>query len=97
MSIREDLLLWAGQFENDHYVFEAYGDEYTVDLPRETVEAAIDIAITLVDRAVAAKGDAVYIHDDGEGRDRRRTAIFEQKQIHDNAHDGAGNAAEEFA
>ena len=41
--------------------------------------------------------DAVYIHDDGEGRDRRRTAIFEQKQIHDNAHDGAGNAAEEFA
>ena len=57
MSIREDLLLWAGQFENDHYVFEAYGDEYTVDLPRETVEAAIDIAITLVDRVVAAKGD----------------------------------------
>ena len=45
MSIREDLLLWADQFENDHYVFEAYGDEYTVDLPRETVEAAIDIAI----------------------------------------------------
>ena len=57
MGIREDLLLWAGQFKNDHYVFVAYGDEYTVDLPRETVEAAIDIAITLVDRVVAAKGD----------------------------------------
>lgn len=57
MSIREDLLLWADQFENDHYVFEAYGDEYTVDLPRETVEAAIDIAITLVDRVVEAKDD----------------------------------------
>ena len=57
MGIREDLLLWADQFENDHYVFEAYGDEYIVDLPRETVEAAIDIAITLVDRVVAAKGD----------------------------------------
>ena len=57
MAIREDLLLWADQFENDHYVFEAYGDEYTVDLPRGTVEAAIDIAITLVDRVVEAKGE----------------------------------------
>ena len=57
MAIREDLLLWADQFENDHYVFEAYGDEYIVDLPRETVEAAIDIAITLVDLVVEAKGD----------------------------------------
>ena len=57
MAIREDLLLWADQFENDHYVFEAYGDEYTVDLEREKVEAAIDIAITLVDRVVEAKGE----------------------------------------
>lgn len=55
MSIKENLVAWADQFENDHYVFEAYGDEYTVDLDRGTVETIIDIAITLVDRVVAAK------------------------------------------
>ena len=72
MSIRKDLLLWADQFENDHYVFEAYGDTYTVDLDRETVEAAIDIAITLVDRVVAAKGElSTSEYEELEARVRR--------------------------
>lgn len=57
MSIREDLITWADQFENDHYVFEMYGANFTVDLDRPTVEAVLDIAITLVDRVVAAKGE----------------------------------------
>jgi len=57
MTTREALLAWVDQFENDHYEFEAYGDRYIVNLEREKVEAAIDIAITLVNRVVAAKGD----------------------------------------
>ena len=57
MSIRDDLLAWADQFENDHYVFEMYGANFTVDLDRATVENVLDIAITLVDRVAAAKGD----------------------------------------
>ena len=57
VTARESLLAWADQFENDHCVIEAYGEKYTADLDREKTEAAIDIAITLVDRVVAAKGD----------------------------------------
>ena len=57
MTTREALLAWVDQLENDHYEFEAYGDRYIVNLEREKVEAAIDIAITLVNRVVAAKGD----------------------------------------
>ena len=56
-DIRNIILDWADQFENDHYEFNMYGMKYTVDLPRETVEAVLDIAITLVDRVVAAKGE----------------------------------------
>ena len=57
MSIRESILAWADQFENDHYTFNLYGEKYIVDLPRETVEDILDISITLVNRVVAAKGD----------------------------------------
>ena len=57
MSIREALLTWIDQFENDHYVFDIYGETVTVDLPRETVEQVMDIAILLVDRVVEAQGD----------------------------------------
>ena len=56
-DIRNTILDWADQFENDHYEFNMYGIKYTVDLPRETVEAVLDIAITLMDRVVAVKGE----------------------------------------
>lgn len=56
-NIKEILLCWADQFENDHYTFDIYGNEFIVDLPRETVEAVMDIAILLIDRVVAAKGE----------------------------------------
>ena len=57
MSTRELILAWAEQFQNDHYSFDLYGVNYTVDLPRDTMEAVLDISISLVDRVVAAKGD----------------------------------------
>jgi hypothetical protein len=52
---REGILLWADQFENDHYTLELYGKKFTVDLPRKTVEAILDISILLVDRVLASK------------------------------------------
>lgn len=57
MSVRDDLLAWVDQFENDHYEFDVYGRTIIVDLPRETVEKVMDIGLLLVDRVVAAKGD----------------------------------------
>ena len=57
MSVRENLLAWIDQFENDHYEFDIYGKRISVDLPMETVEKIMDIALLLVDRVVAAKGD----------------------------------------
>ena len=57
MSIKDALLMWADQFENDHYEFDVYGRTISVDLPRKTVEKVMDIALLLVDRVVAAKGD----------------------------------------
>ena len=57
MSTRDHILAWVDQFENDHYTFDLYGQNYTVHLPRETVEAVLNISITLVDRVVAAKGE----------------------------------------
>ena len=57
MNTREDLLAWMDQYENDHYVYDLYGEEVVVDLPRPIVEEVLDIAILLVDRVVAAKGE----------------------------------------
>ena len=56
-DIRDIILDWADQFENDHYSFNLYGSKFSLTLPRETVEAVLDISITLVDRIVAAKGE----------------------------------------
>ncbi len=56
-DIRNIILDWADQFENDHYSFNLYGSKFSLTLPRETVEAVLDISITLVDRIVAAKGE----------------------------------------
>ena len=56
MNTREHLLAWIDQFENDHYEFDMYGETVTVDLPRETVEKVLDIAILLVTRVIAAEG-----------------------------------------
>ena len=56
-NTREDLLAWMDQFENDHYVFDVYGETVAVDLPRETMEKVLDISILLVDRVVASQGD----------------------------------------
>ena len=61
-SIRDDLLEWIDQYEKDHYVFDAYGETISVDLPREAVEKVMDIAICLVDRVVEAQGDLNIIH-----------------------------------
>ena len=41
-STRERLLTWMDQFENDHYVFDVYGETVTVDLQRETVTEVLD-------------------------------------------------------
>ena len=57
MNARKNLLAWIDQFENDHYEFDVYGRTISVDLPRKTVEKVMDIALLLVDRVVAAKGD----------------------------------------
>ena len=57
MSLRDDLILWMDQFENDHYELDVYGEKVTVDLPREKVVKVLDIAILLTDRVVAAQGD----------------------------------------
>lgn len=57
MAIREDLIEWIEQFEDDHYEFDVYGHNVCVNLPRETVERVLDISILLVDRVVEAKGD----------------------------------------
>ena len=54
---KELLLDWTEQFENDHYIYEVYGQTLTADVPKETVKKIIDIAILLVDRVKAAKGD----------------------------------------
>ena len=35
--------------------------------------------------------DAVHVHDDGEGRNCGDPAIFQQEQIHDDAHDRSGD------
>ena len=45
MDVRENLLAWMDQFENDHYVFDMYGKTVSVDLPREMVEKVMDISI----------------------------------------------------
>ena len=55
MNVREDLLKWMDQFENDHYVFDIYGETVSVDLPREKVEKIMDISIRLLDSVVAAQ------------------------------------------
>jgi len=55
--MRELLLAWIDQFDNDHYEFDVYGEKVTVDLPRETVEKVMDISIELLDRVVAAQGE----------------------------------------
>ena len=57
MDIREGLLEWIDQFENDHYEFDVYGEAVTVNLPRETVEKVMDISILLVNRVVEAHGE----------------------------------------
>ena len=57
MGIRETLLAWIDQFENDHYEFDVYGETVKVDLPRETVEKVRDISILLLDRVVEAQGE----------------------------------------
>ncbi len=56
MDVKEELLAWADQFENDHYIFDVYGKTVTADVPKEIVEKLIEIAILLVDRVVAAQG-----------------------------------------
>ena len=55
VNVREDLLTWMDQFENDHYVFDVYGETVSVDLPREKVEKVMDISIYLIDCVVAAQ------------------------------------------
>ena len=54
---KEGLLIWADQFENDHYVLDVYGEQVTIDLSRQTVEEVMDISLTLVDRVVMANGE----------------------------------------
>ena len=54
---KEALLAWADQFENNHYVFDVYGEPVTVYLPRDTVEKVMDISLLLLDRVVAAHGE----------------------------------------
>ena len=57
MNIREKLLAWIDQFDNDHYEFDLYGEPVSVDLERDIVEKVMDISILLVDRVVAARGE----------------------------------------
>ena len=57
MRTREAFLAWMNQFENNHYVFDVYGETVTVDLARETVEKVMDISLLLVDRVVAAQAE----------------------------------------
>lgn len=57
MTVRDTLLDWIDQFENDHYEFDIYGENVSVDLPRETVEKVLDISLLLCDRVVEAKGE----------------------------------------
>ena len=57
MSIKDALLMWADQFENDHYEYDVYGEKVTVDLPREMVERVAEISQILVDRVVEAQGE----------------------------------------
>lgn len=57
MSVRDILLEWINQYENDHYEFDVYGETVKVDLPRETVEKIMDIALLLCDRVVEAQGE----------------------------------------
>ena len=72
MNTREALLAWMDQFENDHYIFDAYGETVAVDLPRETVEKVMDISLLLVDRVVEAKGElATTEYEDLEKRFRK--------------------------
>jgi hypothetical protein len=47
MTVRDTLLAWIDQFENDHYEFDVYGENVSVDLPRETVEKVLDISLLL--------------------------------------------------
>ena len=57
MTVRDTLLAWMDQFENDHYEFDVYGENVSVDLPRDTVEKIMDISLKLCDRVVEAKGE----------------------------------------
>ena len=47
MGMKGALLAWADHFENDHYVFDVYGEQLTADVPRETVEKIIDISVEI--------------------------------------------------
>lgn len=62
MTVRDTLLAWIDQFENDHYEFDVYGENVSVDLPRETVEKVLDISLLLCDRVVEAK-DELFMAD----------------------------------
>lgn len=54
MEIRDTILAWADQFGNGPYVIEEYGAKYSVNVPRDLVEAVLDIAIILADRVLEA-------------------------------------------
>ena len=62
MTVRDTLLAWIDQFENDHYEFDVYGENVSVDLPREKVEKVLDISLLLCDRVVEAK-DELFMAD----------------------------------
>lgn len=57
MTVRDTLLAWMDQFENGHYEFDVYGENVSIDLPRDTVEKIMDISLQLCDRVVEAKGE----------------------------------------
>ena len=61
MDTKEIILSWLNQFENDHYEFDVYGENVTVDLPRDIVEKVLDLSIMLVDRVSLAKDELTTV------------------------------------
>ncbi len=84
MTVRDTLIAWIDQFENDHYEFDVYGENVLVDLPRETVEKVLDISLLLCDRVVEAK-DELFMADylnmvPGPGRSKTDITTASLKQ-----------------
>lgn len=83
MDTREALLAWMNQFQNDHYVFDVYGEAVTVDLPKETVAKLIDISILFVDRVVKARDELrTEEYEDMENRVRKQYPKDEAWLLH---------------